>query len=288
MTTRAIIGLDRWTDQFTFEAGGVWDVDRPVSNLGSMPLYRVGQTATGNVADTVFVATSPMPVPVGLMAFIGHNADGSDTFDIEMFADQGLTQPVWQIMGQEFWPVVYDRASLTFEHESFWTGKYSARQRGRKRTPIRPVWLPTPVSVQGIKVTIHKAVPAVGPFRLRLFEICLGHQVSLNPSYGMAYGFRFRTTAVEAECGHKEFLRLPKPPTWKGTIPYLPRDEAMQRMYDALEDYDLDVPFLFFPFPDETVHWLRTVQLVRNLDPGSYARAVFGRDEVPFSFEGVL
>lgn len=291
MTLDAIIGLDRWTDQFSFAAGGgAWDADRPVANLGSMPLYRVGQTATGNAADTVFVATSPTPTPVGLMAFIGHNADDYDTFEIEMFSDPSLSPSsmVGHVGPEEFWPVVFDRRSLPFEHESFWTGKYSARQRARKRCPIRPVCLPSPVLARAIRVTVRKITPAVGPFRLRLFEIAMGHQVSVSPALGLSYGFRFRSTAVEAECGHKEFLRLPKPPIWKGSIPYLPNDEARQRMYDALEDYDLDVPFLFFPFPDRAVDWLRMVHFVRNLDPGSYGIVASEHDEVPFSFEGVL
>lgn len=291
MSIAAIIGLDRWTDQFTFApGGGAWDPDRPVTNLGSMPLYRVGQTATGNLADTVFVATSPKPWPVGLMAFIGHNADDDDTFEIEMFADPGMAPSslVHHSNPEDFWPVVYDRRALPAEHESFWTGKYSARQRARKRYPIRPVNLPSPLLVQAIRVTVRKVNPAAGPFRLRLFEIAMGHQVSISPALGLNYGFRFRTAALEAECGHKEFLRLPKPPLWKGSIPYLPSDEARQRLHDALEDYDLDQPFLFFPFPDRKVDWLRMVHFVRNLDPGLFGIVASQHDQVPFSFEGVL
>ncbi|MBP2233457.1 hypothetical protein J2847_006795 [Azospirillum agricola] len=291
MSLDAIIGLDRWTDQFAFAAGGGgWDPDRPVTNLGSMPLYRVGRTATGNADDTVFVATSTSPLPVGLMAFVGHNADDDDTFEIEMFGDPGMAPStlVHHEDPADFWPVVYDRSALPFEHESFWTGKYSARQRARKRTPIRPVYLPSPVLVQAIRVRVRKINPSAGPFQCRLFEIAMGHQVSISPALGLNYGFGFRTTAVQAECGHKEFNRLPKPQIWRGRIPYLPVDEARQRMHDALEDYDLDVPFLFFPFPDRTVDWLRMVQLVRNLDPGLFGVVGHQHDEVPFSFEGVL
>ncbi|WP_372393985.1 hypothetical protein ABMY26_00315 (plasmid) [Azospirillum sp. HJ39] len=285
----AIIGFDKWTGQFIFEAGGrAWDPDRPVTNLGSMPLYRVGQTASGNVADTSFIARSPTPVPVGLLAFVGHDADGDDTFDIELFADFDMHEPVQAILGEEFWPIVYDRSALPFEHESFWTGKLSARQRAKKRTPVRPVWLPTPVMVQAIRVTMRRDRPAVGPFRIRMFEICLGHQVSINPSFGMSYGFNFRTTALQAACGHKEFNRLPKAPTWKGTIDYLPTDEARQRMHDANEEYDLDTPFLFFPFPSRKVDWLRMCNFVRNVDPTPFRIVTDEYDEVPFSFEGVL
>ncbi|MFP5512315.1 MAG: hypothetical protein ACLGJC_04450 [Alphaproteobacteria bacterium] len=289
MSLNAIIGLDKWTSQFVFSAGGgAWDADRPVTNLGSMPLYRVGQTATGNISDTVFIARSLTPVPVGLLAFIGHNGDGDDTFDIELFADYDLQQPVRAILGQEFWPVVYDRSALPFEHESFWTGKLSPRQRAQRRAPIRPVWLETPVVVQAIRVTMRRDKPAAGPFRIRMFEICLGHQVSIAPALGLAYGLRFRTTAVEAECGHKEFNRLPAPPIWKGSLAYLPNDEARQRLYDALVENDLNVPFLFLPFPGRGVDWTRMCNFVRNTDPGTYAVVTSSHDQVPFAFEGVL
>ncbi|PWC48127.1 hypothetical protein TSA6c_16965 [Azospirillum sp. TSA6c] len=288
-SVNAIIGLDRWTSQFTFEAGGgAWDPDRPVSNIGSMPLYRVGRTVSGNVSDTVFIARSQSLVPVGLMAFVGHDADAYDTFDVEMFSDYQMQQPINSLIGEEFWPRVYDQSAIPFEHESFWTGKLSARQRKKKRTPIRPIWIPSPVLLRSIKVTMRRFQPSVGPFRLRMFEICLGHQVSINPSFGMNYGFNFRTTSLQAACGHKEFNRLPKAQTWKGTIDYLPTDEARQRMYDALEEYDLDTPFLFFPFPSREVDWLRMCNFVRNTDPGSYRIVAGEHDEVPFSFEGVL
>ncbi|WP_376957744.1 hypothetical protein ABNQ39_11485 [Azospirillum sp. A26] len=285
----AIIGLERWTGQFVFEAGGApWDPDRPVSNLGSMPLYRLGQTATGNLSDTVFIARSLTPVPVGLLAFVGHNGDGDDTFDIELFADHDMHEPVGSILGEEFWPIVYDRSALPFEHESFWTGKLPARKRALRRAPVRPVWLPTPVMVQAIRVTMRRDNPSIGPFRIRMFEIALGHQVSIAPALDLSYGLRFRTTSVEAECGHKEFNRLPAPQVWKGSLAYLPNDEARQWMYDALEEYDLDVPFLFLPFPGRGVDWTRMCQLVRNTDPGTFSVVTGSHDQVPFAFEGVL
>ncbi|MBP2302515.1 hypothetical protein [Azospirillum picis] len=288
---RGIVGLDSWTSQFTFApaVGANWSPDRPVTNLGGMPLYRVGETLTGSQADTVFVATSPTPRPVGLLAFIGHNSvHDDDTFDVEFFGDEDLEVPVHQIMGEEFWPTVYDRASLPIEHESFWTGKYTLRQKQRKRVPIRPVWIPQPVMCKGIRVTVHKFDPTTGPFRCRMFEIALGYQFSINPEFGMQYGLRFRTTSVEAVSGHKEFDRLPAPQTWKGTLKYLPQDEARQRMYDALEDNDLNTPFLFFPFPSRKIDWLRMVSFVRNTDPGLYSIVAARHDEVPFAYEGVL
>lgn len=288
---RAILGLDSWTGSFAFfgGAGAAWNPDRPVTNLGGMPLYRVGETATGNPTDTVFVAVSQTPRPVGLLAFIGHSSvHDDDRFDVEFFGDVALQAPIHQILDQEFWPRVYDRASLPIEHESFWTGKYTLRQKTRKRTPILPIWLPNPVLCKAIRVTVRKAEPSSGPFRCRLFEIALGYQFSINPDFGLTYGLRFRTTSVEAACGHKEFERFPAPQVWKGAVKYMPQDEARQRLYDALEDNDLNMPFLFFPFPSRQVDWLRMTNFVRNTDPGSYSIVAAGRDEVPFAFEGVL
>lgn len=289
-TTRGIIGFDRWGSYYTFAAGGgSWDPDYPVSRLSGMPLYRAAQTTSGAHADTKFVATSSTAFPVGLMAFIGHNADQEDdVYQITGYHDLGGTQQAFQTGWEEFWPIVYTHSSLPFEHESFWTGKWSARERARKRLPIRPVLLDSAFPVKRIEVAVKRADPDVGPFRCRLFDICLGHQVSINPDLGMQYGFAFRTRSVQAYGGHKEFGRLPKAPTWSGVFSYMLRDEAMQRMYDMLDDYDLVDPFLFFPFPDETMHWLRTVHFVRNNDPGSFARVIATHDQVPFAFEGVL
>lgn len=156
MTTRAIIGLGRWTEQFIFTpGGGAWDGDRPLSNLGHMPLYRVGRTATGAYPDTSFVATCAAPVPVGLIGLIGHNADDGDTFDLDFYADAGMTQLVHRIEGAEFWPVVYDQTALPIEHEAFWSGKYPKRKRDLRRNPIRAVWIKETPLVQAIRCSVQ-------------------------------------------------------------------------------------------------------------------------------------
>ncbi len=124
--------------------------------------------------------------------------------------------------------------------------------------------------------------------QIGLCELAHGFQTSVNMAYGYAQGFNFRTQVAEALGGVKYFDRRDKPRKFSGEIPYLPRVEAMTQFYELLRQYDLDVPFLFFPFPDETAHWLRTVALVRNVDPGVIARASHDRDRVPFAFEEVL
>ncbi|MGQ9367689.1 hypothetical protein [Azospirillum sp. ST 5-10] len=280
--TKAIVGFDRWTPLFTFAAaaGSTWDADYPVTNIGTDTLY---WPAWAVGATCGFVATSATPWPVGLLAFVGHSAGVDDTFRIEGFYDEALSVAAFDTGVMDFWPVVYRREDLPFEHESFWTGKYSPRQIAKIRYRNRPVRLDKVYQVRGIRVSVTSA-----GFLCRLFEICQGYELGCNFNFGSTFGPVSRTTAVEAHSGHKEFDVREARQVFKGTIPLMQRSEALTRWQEMQQEHDVHTPFLWFPHPDEEVFWLRTVRFVRNAELGLGEYVSHNRTKVPFSFEGVL
>lgn len=142
------------------------------------------------------------------------------------------------------------------------------------------------------KATVNAgAVTAVEParyFQCGLFEIAEGWELPLNFEYGAQYGYRFRTRERENIGGAKSFERREKPRVLQGSVPYMPRADALARGLEFFRRQDLDVPFLVIPHPDEPLHWVRNCFLGRNIDPGLMSYAVHDRDSFPFKFEEVL
>lgn len=131
------------------------------------------------------------------------------------------------------------------------------------------------------------AVTAVAParyFRCGVFEIADGWQWSYNPSRGMRYGPVFKSQIRETDGGRAAVRRIDPPTSLEGSVNYMPRDEAMAQGLEFLRRYDLDVPFLVVPNPDNPTHWPREVMFAVNRDPGMMTRAAAGYDSFPFKF----
>lgn len=132
------------------------------------------------------------------------------------------------------------------------------------------------------------AIAIKNTIQFGLCEVAQAWQVSINPSFGAQEGFRARTKTTEADGGVKYFERKDKPRIWSGQIAYLPRDEALAQAFEMARQNDLDVPHLWFPYPEEPVHWLRNVYLARQTALGLLAYSNVNAMTVPMANEEVL
>lgn len=283
---RAIIGWPRWTAAATF-AGGTWNAGYPVSNLSSLPLARVARSTGLTLAATQFTATLDRQRGVRCLALVRHNLSVNAKYRVRIWSDAGQTNLVYDSGWTPVWPPMFGSQDLEWESDNWWSLTYSPDDlTGTAWTT--PIWLGQLYLASKITVEFDDQTNTAGYVDLGLFEISQGWQVTANPDYGAQEGFRFRTQEVEALGGTKYHDRRAKPRVWQGQISYLPREEALAQAFEHLRQADIDVPFLWFPYPDESTHWLRTVFLARNSTPGLMAHASPGFNSVPLSFEEVL
>lgn len=135
------------------------------------------------------------------------------------------------------------------------------------------------------------AITAITPKNVVQFGLCevaQAWQLSINPDFGAQEGFRGRTRTIEADGGVKYFERKDKPRVWSGQVSYLPRDEALAQAFEMQRQNDIDVPHLWFPYPEEEVHWLRNVYLARQTALGLLAYSNVNAMNVPMANEEVL
>lgn len=283
---RAVFGWPRWTQDVTW-SGGSWQASYPVSNLAILPLARVARSTNATLASTQIIGTLSGPRTVRAMALARHNLGLLGRLRLRLYSDTARTVQVLDTGWFDVWPSAYLPGDLEWEDDNWWTG-------GPKGTdivgyaPTRPIWLGASYRVSAFLLEIDDTTNPAGYVEAGLLEVAQGWQVSVNPGADFAEGFRFRTEAAEALGGGKTFDRRDKPRTARGTIEFLPRDEALSQGFEMMRQADLDQPFLWFPQPDETQHWLRTAYVARLVDPGLIAHASAGRSRFPFAVEEVL
>lgn len=283
---RMVFGFPRWTQDAAW-SGGSWAAAYPVGNLGLLPLSRVARSTNLTTASTEFTATFSAKRLVRALALVRHNITLDGLIRIRIWSDAGATVLTYDSGWIEVWPPVYLPGDLEWEDDNWWTGKYAAGEL-QGTSPTRPFWLDGLKEARVVRVEINDATNPAGYVQCGLFEIAQGWQVSINPSPGYAEGFRFRTETSDALGGVRYFDRREKPRVAAGEIAEMPRNEAMGRGYELLRQFDIDTPFLWFPFPDEDQHWLRTAFLARNVEPGRITSALLYRARFSFSVEEVL
>lgn len=286
ITGNAILGFNRWTDDITF-SGGSWNASYPSSNLKLLPLARVARSSDALAASTQFVATLSQSRPIRLVALVRHNCSLTATFRVRLYSDTGLTSLVYDSGTLDVWPPVYSSTYLEWADANWWHRKYTSDEiAGYPWT--RPLWLGQVYSARAVKVEITDTANSAGYVQVGLCEIAQGWQASHNFRYGVEFGFEDGSEGQAALGGAEYFDQRPLKRVVRGEIPGLTHDEAMTRGYELFRRYGRVTPFLWFPFPGTTLHWLRDTFLVRNAELPLLAHASFGRDRFPFSFREVV
>lgn len=282
----AVIGFPRWTTLASF-SGGSWSGTYPLSNLGIEPLSKIARSTDATLANAQFVATLSSTKAIRALALARHNLSINAKIRIRLYRDAALTDIAYDSGWVDVWPVVYPYSALDWEDDNWWSGKYSAAEiAGYIWT--RPFWLGNVYLARAVKVEIDDTGNSDGYVEAGLFEIAQGYQLPINPDLGAQYGYRFRTVTQESLGGTKYHERRDKPRVFRGSVSFIDRDHALAKLFEQLRQHDLDTPFLWFPHPDEPMHWLRNVFIAKNVDPGLFSYAAFGTDAVPLAFEEVL
>jgi hypothetical protein len=284
--SNAVIGFPRWTDKCTF-SGGAWDADYPASNLKIEPLAQVARTTDLVLTNTQFAATLDKPRGIRLLALVRHNLSLDALIRIRIYDDAGMTALLYDSGWIDVWPEVYAPDQLEWEDDNWWSRKYTTDEI-TGYIWSRPFWLDQLYLGTAIKVELDDQTNSDSVIDVGMFEVAQGWQVGTNFEYGAQYGFRGRTSQEEADGGVKYFTRKDKPRVFKGNIGFLDRDEAKAKAFEHQRQMDIDIPFFWFPAPDDTFNWLRDAFLAKNTDMGLLGYASHNRDSVPLNLEEVL
>ena len=262
-----------------------------LANGAQVVIWTTGTMPGGITSGTVYYARS---VTSGTFSLHLTYADAIANTNIVDITSAGtgthevLRNLAYDSDWQEVWPVVYTDASLEWEDDNWWNGKYTSEEiSGRNWT--WPYLLSTLTSFRVITIEVDDQTNASGVIDIGMVEIAKGWVFGTNFTPGAQFGFRFRSRAVESWGGVIEHERLEKPRTFRGQISMLDMDEVWGQAFEDLFQQDVTEPFLWMPHPDNNTHWLRNTFLARNVDPGQFSyHAIQDVGTVPLALEEVL
>lgn len=286
MAQNVIIGVPSWTGELVF-SGGAWQTAYPLANLARLPIARVARSVDAATSSTKFTATLAKSRPIRCLALVRHNLSLAGRFRLRLHADAALLTTVFDTGWLDVWPVVYPLDQCNWFDDFLWSGKYTEEQiAGYVWT--RPLWLAQEVPARGLTLELDDPANPSGFVEIGRIEIAQGWQPSVNIAHGAEFGWRFRSLVSEALGGVRYIERREKPRQVRASIGWLKRDEALVRAFEWQRQSDLDQPFLWFPRPDQPVHWLRETFLARLTDPGPMAWVAHDRHALPIALEEVL
>lgn len=285
--SNVIVGFPDWSDIVTW-SGGSYTADYPVTNMSDPEMARVARTSDATNASTQAVGTLSSEQLVDLIGLVLPNASQSAQAKIILKDAGGAT--LADSGKFDVFPASYPTDELLWEDERFWTGRYTDAELAgvlwTRGYQFDQVYL-----AKTIEVYLYDSGNGDGHLDIAYAAVAQSWQLSVNPAPGAEFGFSgARTRSVQARGGAKAFDRLPKPNGWRGTVEFMQRDEALARAFEHQRQLDIDKPFLWWPYPDESRHWPRTVFIARNrtLSRLRHAAVPLEWTEIPIDVEQVL
>lgn len=283
----AIIGFPRWSEEVVY-SGGSWSTFNPLSNLNAPPLSLAARSNGTTLAATQFKGVLTKPRRARMISLCGHNLSADAKVRVALYADLAATELLETTGWVDVWSVVYPWDQVEWEDDQFWTGKYSNEEvDGYAAT--RPLVMTGSYAILSFTVEIDDVNNPDGTIILGMCDVAAVWQLSVNPIPTSQFGFRPRSTVVEADGGAKYFNRRDKPRVFVGSIPFLPRDEAMTKGFEHQRQLDIDKPFIWIMNPEDATHLIRESYLARNADLPLLAYTASVRSNaLPIALEEVI
>jgi len=284
---KAIIGFPDYGDTVTY-SGGSYEADFPATNAGNPRMALVARTTDATLASTKITGTLASVQNITLAALQSPNISSTARIRWVLKDGSGVT-----LADSGFVDVFNERfavETLDYEDERFWDGKLSqdALSFGRPPFLIR-------FDAQGLAKTFEVEIDDTsnpdGYVDIAYITVANERQLEFNPAPGAQYGFDGSRTRVRTAIGGAEsFDRRAKAMVFRGTVRTFSRSEALDFRLELDRQMDVDRPFIWWPFPSETLSRQATAFIARNrrIGPLRHASSLLRDSEFPLDLRQVM
>lgn len=286
MATKAIKGFPLKQSNFTFSGGG-WKTERPLSNIGVLPLSRVARTNSLSEANMQFVVTSNVGlVFANLFGFVRHSGTVLSSFRMKFFDDTARSSEIYDTEIRDLWPTAYSVYDDNFLRPNFFCGKYSPDEIAGQ-IPTSAIYLPDLPPWEAAEVYFYDDDNPAGYFDLGYFTLEQGVPSTVNFQYGARFGLRSLDKLNESDGGSIRVDERQAKRVFRGNVAYLPMDEVKTREYEHQRQLKSVRPFIWMPFPDDVLHQGRDTFLARHAELGLFDYTAAARAGVPLNLEEI-
>jgi hypothetical protein len=263
--TNPIMGYPTATTAFTL-GGGNYVAEYPRTNLQTDDLAQVARTPDLQATSTFFYGqTNILAVQVGVIGLFGVNFTPSAHIRLRYWSDAAMaTTPLLDTGNVP----VFSGGRLSDPHWFFWNG--------------------TNYNIRAFRIDISDPTNLAGYLDIGRLEIAFAYETGFGMAQGAQRGRLMRTAFSQTPGGMKFFSPYPSPRVLKATFDA--NDPEMADFYlEILRVYDLFVPFIVIPEPDDSLRWNQSAMLARLTQASPMASYVdFFRSQISLDFEQVL
>ena len=265
MSKEMLIGYPKLGTKFTLSSGS-WQSAYPLSNALNATYARVARSTNTLPSSTIITATAVDRRPVRLLGLFAHNMDLNGAFRVSCYdATVSPQMLLYQSDTELVWDTVYDTATRLFETENWFTGQYSDDER-KGQIPSRPIILPEGLSPNKIVLELFNQTNPAGHIDIGLFEIAGAIELGggERPQWGATWGNQSESKITKIDGGLQRAEVFDPTYVFQGEIPYMGNQKARQAMSELFRQYGEHTPFMWVPFPDDPLTYLRESKMVTN------------------------
>ena len=273
--------IDYYTPTFS---GGLFSASAPLTNLQNRFLAAKARTLDCTVEASTFRTDLKTLREIKIIAIPRHNCSLNA---VAAFRIYDLSGSVVASGSQEVWPITFPFGSLTFEHESWGTGKLTQEASRYFSMPILFI-LPAGILGRYVDISISDTGNSAGYLEFSRLFISPGWQPSVNFAYGAKLGVN-DPTIVTNSLGGADFYDLrEKRRIANLSFDYIPNAEAFTQAFDMQVRLGLSGQLFFIYDPTDQTNLNRQSFLATatSLDP--LTAASVGLSGISYSLKEVV
>lgn len=268
----ALLGFPNRIDGSTL-SNGSYTAGLPLTNAQTRVLGQVARSTDATTASTKVDIDIGSTKNIKAIAVLNHNFSLAATYRWRGSSVSNFASTLYD-SGSTFtdvWPVVYPYASLDWEDDNWWSGRYSEEQIAGYTTALIII-LPSNVAARYWRLEIDDTANSDGYVEFGRIFIGPAWQATFNHQEGRNIGWKTKTGVQEALSGAEYFDVHTPYRTALLALDWLTEDEAFANAFEIQRRAGIDKEVLWVHSIDDTVHALRRRFLgrIEELSPIEY------------------
>lgn len=257
------IGYPRLGSKFVY-SGGDWETARPVTNVANDSYARAARSVDLDAENTVIELSSQDRRPVKLLGIFAHNMTLAAGFRVTCIDDTvSPAEVLFQSPIEQVWEIVFETQERLFETDNWFTGQYTEDELAGQ-IPSRPYVLPDGIAPSKIIVEFFDALNPDGFIDIGLLEVAgaISLESGERPELGSEWGYVSESNITRIVGGLQKAEIYDPSYVFRGVLPLVPNIKAKQALAELSRQYGQHRPFMWFPYPEDALTYLRESKMV--------------------------
>ena len=235
-------------------SGGSWEASLPLTNLQDARLAKLARSTDDAKASTLVNVDLTESRVLRVVSVLSHNMSLAALIRVRFGDDSAFASDNFDSGWVDAYPVIYPGGVLSFGDSGWFDGKLGQEDLDLGY-PVDYHLLISPI-VQGryLRIEIDDTANTDTYVEFGRLWISTGYQPSINMQQGGGLGYETSSTRTESDGGPTFHNERPRRRVANFTVPMIPENEALVKLFEINRRLGTHDPFLFMYNPADTHH----------------------------------